>query len=664
MRSVPRRAAALGVLFAAQFCLPATARALARQVVSGGAGPPVVSAPMPAGPTPLAPGSGVISGVVTDGTTKAPVAGVVVYIGMGGRGAVGDSSRQLTDAKGRFVFTDLPASDAYSFNASKAGYVDGGYRRIGGVGAPLVLRDGEWLNNADITLWRPSAIGGTVVDEGGEPLVGVYVRVLAEVTVAGRPHTVPGPVTTTDDRGMYRIGDLQPGRYLVEVPSVQSALPAKMPQTVTDPPRPGKTDPALDLGTAGRLVLAHYPTPPPSENGRTWTYPMTFYPGVRSAADAGAIEVAYGSERATADFTLSPVPATRVSGHLDGPPDAFTNLLLRLRPAGAEDGGFGSEAATTLATPDGSFTFLNVPAGEYVIEVKRSVASFRFGSSFGPGVVNLPPAPGLQLSTMSGGTVASGPSGLQYYAQTAPEPDTYWGHAAVTVGGQDLADLAIPMHPAVTLSGRVVREQTSPAPPGRSVGFTAVVADPADGDFSRGLQEQFGNRGGPADVFTIRGLLGGKYLLRVPGSTIKSITWQDRDYTYTPLDTTASGDITNVIITLTDQVSVLTGLVRDHRGGGVSNGALLAFPAEPSQWIDYGFQPARLKSVPVNNDGSYKFQNLPAGEYYLLAVDASQADEWHDPKFLEAAAKVGTRVSLAWGERKAQDLHLVTVVVK
>jgi hypothetical protein len=220
------------------------------------------------------------------------------------------------------------------------------------------------------------------------------------------------------------------------------------------------------------------------------------------------------------------------------------------------------------------------------------------------------------------------------------------------------------MHPAVTVSGRVVREQTSPVPPGRFAGFTAVVADPADGDFSRGLQEQFGNRGGPADVFTIRGLLGGKYLLRVPGSTIKSITWQDRDYTYTPLDTAAGGDITDVIVTLTDQVSVLTGLVRDDRGGGVSNGALLAFPAEPSQWTDYGFQPARLRSVPVNNDGSYKFQNLPAGEYYLVAVDPSQADEWHDPKFLEAAAKVGTRVSLAWGETKAQDLHLVTVVVR
>jgi hypothetical protein len=70
-------------------------------------------------------GTGVISGVVTDGLTGRPLAGAVVYVGITGRGAVGRVSRQLTDRKGRFVFTDLPAHDQYFLNASGFGYVNG-----------------------------------------------------------------------------------------------------------------------------------------------------------------------------------------------------------------------------------------------------------------------------------------------------------------------------------------------------------------------------------------------------------------------------------------------------------------------------------------------------------------------------------------------------------
>jgi hypothetical protein len=61
---------------------------------------------------PVVNGTGAISGVVTDATTRKPVPGVAVHPGPPTRGPVGQPILQLSDAQGRFVFRDLPPSEA------------------------------------------------------------------------------------------------------------------------------------------------------------------------------------------------------------------------------------------------------------------------------------------------------------------------------------------------------------------------------------------------------------------------------------------------------------------------------------------------------------------------------------------------------------------------
>src|SRR3982750_3408943 len=72
-------------------------------------------------------GTGAISGVVVDAATKKPTAGALVYLGMANYGPVGSRSRQITDTKGRFVYTNLPAADIYFINVTRAGYIDSHY---------------------------------------------------------------------------------------------------------------------------------------------------------------------------------------------------------------------------------------------------------------------------------------------------------------------------------------------------------------------------------------------------------------------------------------------------------------------------------------------------------------------------------------------------------
>ena len=119
----------------------------------------------------------------------------------------------ITDSKGRFVFQQLAASD-YRIRTTKSGYTfdtlgqwfPAGNGIIGGTA--IALREGDWIDNIDIALWPPGAISGRVVDERGEPVVGVLVRVLAQFPIAGTFQLVAGPVGMTDDRGVYRIAGL------------------------------------------------------------------------------------------------------------------------------------------------------------------------------------------------------------------------------------------------------------------------------------------------------------------------------------------------------------------------------------------------------------------------------------------------------------------------
>jgi len=122
---------------------------------------------------------------------------------------------------------------------------------------------------------------------------------------------------------------------------------------------------------------------------------------------------------------LQPVPAVKVSGRLDGG-DA-SSLLLRLMPAGSEQLGAGSEAATTIVERDGSFTFLNVPSGQYTL-----LAQAVFGElTSGNGEVLLPDAPGVPTVVGQGGAGTTLP-GLAYASHTSKTK--LWGRANVVVG--------------------------------------------------------------------------------------------------------------------------------------------------------------------------------------------------------------------------------------
>ncbi len=630
---------------------------LALATVGVRAGQTPIIRPAPPVPPPPATGTAAITGTLVDAATGHPIAGAVVRLQDRHPGSRASFS-QVTTPKGRFAFIDLASSDAYALTASKPGYLDGGYERLDprGSSTPLMLRDGQWLRDVRLTMTRPGSITGAVMDERGEPIVGATVRLLPRVYVAGHEQWLAGAVAVTDDRGAYRIAGLAPGRYVVSVPSVQATLPESA--TVTPPTASAGTSIAdlragsaaarerlvIDAGNGDQVVAGRYATPPPTADGQRTAYPIVFYPNASTPGEATPIDLGTSENRTAVDFRLQPARASRVSGVIQGPADAVGNLPLRLISVGLEELGQGSEAATTMTLADGRFTFIDVLAGSYVIEASHTLVELTYTSTTEAPTALPAPVP-FAARSATGLTVRAAPPGVELSALGDSAPVKYWLRVRVEISDRDVSGLTLSVQRPVSMTGQIAWA------PGQTPSGLLVIPDlePADGRRSLGfLTSSVPPRAGNTR-FAFDGLMAGEYYLRLviaSGVAIESITWNGQDYTDRPFDASAGRDFDDVVLTLTSASSSISGVVADGMTPLTAGAAVIAFPVDSDGWRNVGFNPTRLTSVLTTDDGHFRIDGLPKGEYYLLAVPAAQERAWSDPEFLAGHAARATRVRI------------------
>jgi hypothetical protein len=351
------------------------------------------------------------------------------------------------------------------------------------------------------------------------------------------------------------------------------------------------------------------------------------------------------------------VQTSTISGRLDGPPDAIAGMPIRLLPTGLEELGDGSEAATGITRADGSFTLLNVPPGTYTLLARRTLSHFESRPLVGT-TATLPRAPAMTVSSSIGRGVPSAPPGTSVLSRTMPVAENaYSARMPLSVDRTDIIDFVAPLRRAAAMKGRFVWDRAKPAPlPG-----IHVRLEPANGDLSLGMPQTRIDED-PAATFALDGLLPGEYILVGVGGRIKSVVWNGRDYTHQPFDARAGEDFEDVVVTLTSDVTALSGTVRDDRGAKAADDlAVIVFPIDPALWSNFGFSPARIKAVQVTNAGRYTFQNLPAGEYLIVATDGEQIDAWKDPAFLKRVAPLATKISLGWGDKVEHQLRVAAI---
>jgi hypothetical protein len=309
--------------------------------------------------TPVVANGATIRGQVTRADGR-PVAGAFLMLVAGAEG----TRQTVSAADGTYEFARLPAG-AYRLNASKVSAA------FASVDRNVTVRQGQLLEAVTLTVTTPSAVGGAVLDEFGEPVEGVTVELLQPIRRDGRRMLQrAGDVRPrrTDDRGQYRLFPVRTGEHYV-------------------------------LAGEEARVVGGITAVGPDRSLRV------YYPGTPIVTEAATVRVVAGQDTVGVDITLRPTEGARVNGYAfdsSGKPLQFPVTMME----SSRSGGPLTARRQAVVSKDGAFAFLNVPPGEYVIQGIVPPSPGR-STEFGVGFVTVGGAemPPLIIRTSRGTTV-------------------------------------------------------------------------------------------------------------------------------------------------------------------------------------------------------------------------------------------------------------------
>src|SRR4051812_25590211 len=442
------------------------------------------------------PPAGRISGRVLAADNGRPVKRARVFASAaelpGGRG-------MLTDDTGVFDLTELPAG-RYTLTVSKSGFValSYGQRRPLQAGTPLQLADGQQLKGIEFQLPRGSVISGRVLDEDGDAMPGVMVRIMRYQYLQGERRLTAAGNGQTDDKGMYRVWGLMPGEYYVNAVARGGG------------PGGGQFGgPGAFAG--GRGGRGGGPGGAPDQE--QINYAPTYFPGVPSVNEAKPVNVGLSQEVLDINFSMQLVRVSRISGIVsnpDGTPVTSGNINLITDAGGARGNQIGMNFGARIQW-DGSFTINNVAPGRYTLRARGD-------DSETPQFAALP----------------------------------------ISVNGDDVPDVSVVLSAGATISGTVsFLPGGSPSPDVTQFRIAAPSTEQSDfGPQSNARVDRDGRftiSGVSAGLHLIRPSNGSRTWL------LQSVTIGGRDVTDTPFQVRSGETLANVNLVFTDKQTEING---------------------------------------------------------------------------------------------------------
>jgi len=241
--------------------------------------------------------------------------------------------RATTDQDGNYRIVNIPPG-SYEVTPSAPAFVPSDLKEIR-VKTVLVGED-ENIENINFALVRGGVITGKVTDADGHPVIQQQVNIYRVEVLEQQQQSSPGQPRRvyanangqTDDRGIYRVFGLVPGRYKVGV---------------------GRSDEAFA----------------PSFSAQRSTYQQVFHPDVSDSAKATVIEVGEGTEAKDIDIVLGRALQTfAVSGRVvDEKGLPVPNIRLGLNRSFGQSSEFVNTFPTT--NNQGDFVIEGLIPGKY-----------------------------------------------------------------------------------------------------------------------------------------------------------------------------------------------------------------------------------------------------------------------------------------------------------
>ena len=121
-----------------------------------------------------------------------------------------------------------------------------------------------------------------------------------------------------------------------------------------------------------------------------------------------------------------------------------------------------------------------------------------------------------------------------------------------------------------------------------------------------------------------------------------------------PLPIEHGKTLSGVRVVLTSRPTIVRGALRDEKQNP-AEGTIVVFADDSAKWREGS---RAIRTARLDQRGLFTFKGLPAGDYFMVALDSVQEGQWYDPEFLEGQKGRARRVAIADAESKQVDLVL------
>jgi protocatechuate 3,4-dioxygenase beta subunit len=281
-------------------------------------------------------------------------------------------AKTRTDGDGRYLVGGL-AEGRYVVSAMLKAFVAAADFGDHNLSRTVTLDEGEAREKIDFALIRGGVMTGKVMDDEGAPLVARQVQ-LYTVDEQGQKGNYRGPFAyemgETDDRGVYRIYGLPPGRYIISAGGEGGGDPIR--------------------GRGGKFALTYHPDTTDEKQARVIE--------IKEGSEVTDIDIRFGSARKTYEAagrvvdreTGKPVPRIYVSGWSKYEKDGSSSVF----------------STTAIADGQGAFKLSGLSPGRYQAAVMGSIGETGYTSEAAEFEITNDNVSGVEVKAFLGASVS------------------------------------------------------------------------------------------------------------------------------------------------------------------------------------------------------------------------------------------------------------------